>query len=565
MVRAHIAWVLIALLACAAGGAAASKTEQNFQSLSREILDNLQQFWPVHSTMMGIHEYDGRFTDYSPKSVEKERKKLRTFLARLYKYKGIRLPVDMDIDSRLLSGNCEIAMLRLSEVGYHNINPNLYINAASDGIYYILINDYKPLASRLDDIIARMQALPQFLQQGEADLKAPPPLWLDYAKTNVANVIELFRTTTDQLLAQFPDRASELKAASSGAVAGLEHFQNFLETLSPGEPGSFAIGKEYFDYILAHEYFFDFDADSLLKIGERLLAVSDSAVKAYRAEMESEGFLKRDSVFVPPSITKQDVLDYYNWEINTVKNFVIDHDLITVPANIGLCEAVETPVFLRGIIGGLAYEPPGPFDAATTGYFYVPPIPDELTEAQRRHYYLQMDNRDFRGSVVHEAYPGHHLQLQLAARVGSDVRKWQMNNALIEGWALYCEEMAYDAGLYDDNPAAYLRVLGGIRFRAARIVVDVKLQTGQFSYDQAVAWMSQTLDSDTNYIKTEVLRYTGDPGQPMSYLMGKRAIMKLRNEVMAREGDSFTLKSFHDRLLSEGSIPVSLIRKKMLK
>ena len=147
----------------------------------------------------------------------------------------------------------------------------------------------------------------------------------------------------------------------------------------------------------------------------------------------------------------------------------------------------------------------------------------------------------------------------------SEVRRWQMNNSLIEGWALYCEQMAYDAGLYPDQPRRYLGVLGGIVFRAARIIVDVKLQTGQFDFDQAIDWMVQTLDADSAYIRSEVLRYTMTPGQPMSYLMGKRQIVQLRDEMKAREGEAFDLKRFHDRLLSEGSIPISLIRKKMLK
>ncbi len=563
--RAYFAWGLIILVLAAAPLSAESKAEKNFAKLSAEIMQNLQEFWPVRATMMGIHDYDNHFADYSPRNVENKRKELRKFLARLYKYKSVRLPHDMDIDRRLLRGNCEIANLRLIEVGYHNKNPNLYIGDAADGIYYILISDYIPLRDRLDNIIARMHALPQFLQRGERNLNAPPPIWLEYAGENINNVIEFYNTVTTQLTSQFPDRSAELEEASKKAIAALNHFKQFLAGLTPGDPGSFAIGKEYFDYMLRHQYFFDFDADSLLKIGEKLLAESQKAYDEYVEKMNEEGRRDDAPIFIPASITRQDVLDYYNWEINAVKEFIIDRDLLTVPEDVGNCVAVETPIFLRGVIGSIAYEPPGPFDSAQTGYFYVRPVPENLTDEQKKEYYLKMHNRSFRGSVAHEAYPGHHLQLQLAGRGGSDVRKWQMNNALIEGWALYCEEMIYEAGLYEDNPTFYRRVLGGVRFRAARIVVDVKLQTGQFDYDQAVTWMSETLDADTSWIKREVLRYTVDPGQPMSYLMGKRAIMELREIIKAREGENFSLKSFHDRLLAEGSIPVSLIREKMLR
>jgi uncharacterized protein (DUF885 family) len=568
MRQARIAWILIALLASAAGVSAGSKAEKNFRKLSADILKNLQQFWPVDATRMGIHDYDHRFTDYSYKSVDRQRRQLREFLARLYKYKSVSLPRDMDIDRRLLEGNCDIATLRLTEIDYHKINPNLYLDDAADGIYSILIHEYAPLSERIDNVMARMRALPGFLEQGESNLAAPPPIWLDQARENVKNVVEFYRTIAEQLSEEFPNRAAELKGASDQAITALQHFGEFLNSLTPGEPGSFAIGKEYFNYILTYEHFFDFDADSMLKIGERLLAETMAEYQEYETQLDSADNSSDFPMFIPASISRQDVIDYYNWEIETVKNFVISNELITIPEDIGTCKVMETPVFLRGVIGSIAYEPPGPFDKASTGYFYIPPIPEDLSAERKEYYYKRMHDRAFRGAVVHEAYPGHHLQLQLAARVESDIRRWQMNNALIEGWALYCEQTAYEAGLYEDNPAAYRRVLRGVLFRAIRIIVDVKLHTGEFNYDQAVAWMSETLQADTSdtpWIKREVLRYTADPGQPMSYLMGKRAILELKDSVKKREGDTFDLKSFHDRLLSEGSIPIPLIREKMLK
>lgn len=559
--------ILICLLILLSGqtAGAATKAEKNFHKLAADILKNLQEFWPVNATYMGVHAYDDRYGDYSAAAVNEERRQLRDFLARLYKYKGVRLSPDVEIDHQLIASNCEMALLRLWEVPYHKTNPNLYLDDAANGIYYIMIRDYTPMQKRLDDIIARMWDLQRFLGQAEMNLSGPPPIWLNYARENVPHVKELIIAVSDDLSARFPQRADEIAAAANTAVTALDHYADFLATLEPGEPGSFAIGKEYYDYMLEHDDFFSFDADSLLTLGENLLAEAQTAYADYKKKLAEEGDTARSPIYPIASLSPQEVFDYYNWEINTVKQFVVDHNLVSVPSEVGPCIAVETPKFLRGVVGGIAYEPAGPFDSATTGYFYVRPLPDSLTDRDKERYCRMIYDRGFRGSVVHEAYPGHHLQLQLAAHALSDVRRWQMNNCLIEGWALYCEQMAYEADLYPDQPRRYLGVLGGIVFRAARIVVDVKLQTGQFDYDQAVDWMIRTLDADTAYIKSEVLRYTMTPGQPMSYLMGKRQIMELRDDIKAREGDAFDLKGFHDRLLSEGSIPVSLIRQKMLK
>jgi uncharacterized protein (DUF885 family) len=135
---------------------------------------------------------------------------------------------------------------------------------------------------------------------------------------------------------------------------------------------------------------------------------------------------------------------------------------------------------------------------------------------------------------------------------------------MIEGWALYSEQMMYEQGLYgEEDPAQWLGVLGGIRFRAARIVADVSLHTGKMTYDECVKWMWEVLesktDSDRKYIETEVRRYTLSPTYQMSYLMGKLEIMKIREAMMAKQGADFSLREFHDKLLAEGCIPPALM------
>jgi uncharacterized protein (DUF885 family) len=135
---------------------------------------------------------------------------------------------------------------------------------------------------------------------------------------------------------------------------------------------------------------------------------------------------------------------------------------------------------------------------------------------------------------------------------------------MIEGWALYSEEMMYKFGLFGtENPAQWLAILGGIRFRAARIVADVKLHTGQWSFDECVDWMIRTLnintESEEEFVRKEVLRYTSTPTVQMSYLMGKREIERLRDLMQFREGYNFSEQVFYDKLLSAGSIPPSLI------
>jgi uncharacterized protein (DUF885 family) len=219
---------------------------------------------------------------------------------------------------------------------------------------------------------------------------------------------------------------------------------------------------------------------------------------------------------------------------------------------------------MRSIVSSAAYYPVGLLDSASYGVFLMRPLPERMDRRQLEAKYRYVYRRGFRSWVVHEAYPGHHLQLHLAARHPDPVRRWQHNMMFIEGWALYCEEAAYREGLYGgENPIEWLTYLEWLAIRAARVVADVKLHTGQFTVDECVDWMVTTLGyesaSQRQFVEDEVRRYTLSPTVQMSYLVGKEEIMGLRHAAMARDGDLFNMRDFHDDLLARGSIPPTLL------
>jgi uncharacterized protein (DUF885 family) len=222
------------------------------------------------------------------------------------------------------------------------------------------------------------------------------------------------------------------------------------------------------------------------------------------------------------------------------------------------------------VIPGLAMEPAMPLDSNQSATILIPPVPDSLDSTQRQQYYQMVRNRGWKGAVVHEGFPGHHLQISIANHHPSFIRRLQGNTCMIEGWALYCEQMVVEQGLYPASPRPALSWLGGVKFRAARVILDAKLHTGQMSYDQAVQFMMDRFGPGTAFFRGEVARYCLTPTQPMSYLVGKTEILKLRDDYLGRgsgdkgQGSGKTLKDFHDRLLAEGSIAPSLIRRRLL-
>ena len=413
-------------------------------------------------------------------------------------------------------------------------------------------------------IVSRMKAVPGLFATARKNLKNVPPIYIEAALETLEAASDFYREVAGELMNKFPEHADNILKASTAAREAMNDFSTFLSEMKPGNEKAFAIGREYFDYLLEHEHFLGFNSDSLLKLGEAYLRQAQEDYAAAEDYVETYHQNGKDSVFVPALFNRQDLLDYYAWETRQMRIYCQQSGFVTVPEDIAEIDVIETPPFLHSMIPGIAYHPAGPFDDIQKGLFYIRPLPEEMDRPQLEARYRYVHRRGFKGSVVHEAFPGHHLQMQIAGRNEDPVRQWQTNMLMIEGWALYCEEAIYEHGLYgESNPSQHLAILGGIRFRAARIISDVKLHTGQFTVQECIDWMTDVLEITTEsgreYIRKEVRKQTMYPGNRMSYLIGKKEILRLRQAAQQIHGDNFTLLGFHDELLSYGSIPPPLL------
>lgn len=541
----------------------AAKKKQTFDQLCLEVLESVQSFYPVRSTQMGIHVYDDRLTDYSSASVKQIIKSLKGYRKKLRKYKTDQLTDYQRLNQKLVKSEIDVTLLNLEKIQWHKKSPQVYVDDVVDGLYFLMLPQERPMAERVLMILKRMRAVPKMLINARKNLNKPPAIFVRGSVEAIDEGARFYKEVAGELMREFPEQADRILKTSTLAQEAMNDFAAYLSEIPLNAESSFGIGKENFDYLLSSQHFLKLDSDQLLLIGEKLFDEAQQAYRDYEKIVESDHQNGGDAVFVPAAFAKQDILDYYSWETVQVKEYLQKNEIVSVPDDIADVNVAETPGFLRSMFGGITYEPAGPFDQSQQAMFYVRPIPGDLDRRQLEARYRYIHRRGFKGSVVHEAYPGHHLQMQIAGRSDDPVRKWQVNDMMIEGWALYCEEMMYQHGLYGDDPAHWLTILSGIRFRAARIIADVKLHTGQFSFEECAAWMIEQLDIETksgrDYILSEVRRYAATPTQPMSYLMGKREIVRLREAMAQEKGEEFVLKDFHDSLLAAGSLPPALI------
>jgi uncharacterized protein (DUF885 family) len=534
-------------------------TPAEFRMHADTVIDNFARFDPVWGTTIGIHTYDGRLGEFSKTNIEAFVKYLRSEENYISNIDISGWPIDDQIDQQLLLSDLKNQLFLLTTFPYWKKSPSVYSDQCLNGIYYLILRNFAPLEERLPDIISRLKEIPRICREARANLDHPAPIFVEISTESVDEGIRLIDGVCDDLSSQFPERSSDISGAHDKAVAALRDLNLYCRGIKKGPEESYAVGKRNFNFLLSDVHLLDVDSDSLLNLGNNIYARTDSEMAALAPQMPPADTTLR---FPIPSLGKDDVMAYYSWEIGQMKDYVISSNYATIPDNFGQCIPMETPAFLRAIIRGIAYDPPAPLDSFQNGFFYVRPLPDTFTDKQKADYESYIYRRGFRGSIVHEGYPGHHMQLLLADRNPSKIRKIQQDVVLIEGWALYCEETVYKHGLFGDDLRQWNGVLGGIRFRAVRVIVDIGLQTGRFTPETALAFMNEKLGKNDYYYTAEIRRYCAFPTQALSYLTGKTMILGMRDTARGLEGDKFDLKRFHDRLLSEGSISPTLIARK---
>ncbi|HJP88513.1 MAG TPA: DUF885 domain-containing protein, partial [Candidatus Limnocylindrales bacterium] len=351
------------------------------------------------------------------------------------------------------------------------------------------------------------------------------------------------------------DRAHLQRAVDKAKVAIADQLE-WIEEIKPGAVPDWAIGRAKYDELLALRAFEGLDTDAILEIGWKQLELNHELrrkaahdIDPTASEMEVVDRVKHDH----PE-TFDDALEEYRVAMRRARQHLIDHDIATVSDDERV-EVVATPPFLRGVMPFAAYFEPARYDASPVGVYVVTPAVDDNPTALMEHYRAAISN-----TSVHEAYPGHHLQLALAARHPSLTRAQVDAPEFVEGWGMYSEQMMREEG-FDTGPAFMVAVATDAIWRAARIVLDVRMHRGEVSIEEATDFLIEHTGFERPNALAEARRYTYTPTYNLSYLLGKVLLLKLRDEEKARLGSAFSLRDFHDVLLRGGSLPVSFHRR----
>ncbi len=537
-------------------------------ALAEAILEDRWRTSPTTATLEGVHAYDRQLDEVSAEALADAAARQRDFLRRLAEIDPKALPPDARLDHAVLVGQLEAAVSSFEQIRAWEKDPSFYAGIALYGIFPLAMRTFAPVEVRAEAAAARLAQVPRLLAQARTNLsaapadRASPRLFTEVAIQVVQGGQAFFAEAVPQLAERLGSQGlqADLLKANADAMAA---FAEFLEWLRhkhlPRSTGRFAIGREAFDLKLRTEHGLPYDADQLSAIGLEAIDQAERSLEALARTIDpSRSWVEQVETLKNVHPTPERLLDAYRTEMDRARAFVIEHRLATLPPGEQL-EVIETPVFERPLIPYAALMSPAPFDEEQKSFFYVTPVDPTLPEAERRERLRGHAACSIPVTALHEAYPGHHLQLTRANRIASRVRRVYSTPVFVEGWALYCEEMMYEAGFYPE-PQVRLFQLKDLLWRACRVVVDVGLHCEGMTPEAAVDLLVTKAHLERPNAETEVRRYCATPTQPMSYLIGRREILALRDAYRAWAGSRFTLGDFHDALLGYGSIPIGLIR-----
>jgi uncharacterized protein (DUF885 family) len=572
---------LIAICLSCANGFAAEREDAEYEAVAEEYIKTYLAAHPLEGTALGLHEYDGRITDYSRLALDAELSRLRRFDDRLTKFDPGKLSARQSIDLRILQAAVKKDLFEMQEMSIFERNPMVYARAADVNVY--IKRNFAPLEDRVRSLVAIESQIPNILIAARTNLNDVLP------RPYVELAIQIAKGSADFLKKDLVAAVTGLKdeqlrgalhECNRKAANALNDYAGWLEREKlPKASLDFALGEEKFRRFLAQTELVDLPPQKILEIGMTQLkaeqeAFADAAKKIDPTKPPIEVFKQIQSEHPTPENLIPDVAK----DLDKIRKYVTSHHLVTIPSEVR-AKVKETPQYLRAT-SFASMDTPGPFEKrATEAYYYVTPTENDWPEKQKQEWLTAFNYYTSDVVSIHEAYPGHYVQfLHLNASPASKVEKIFGSYAFIEGWAHYCEKMMLDEGYGNPSNATATPSEDDVKraakyrmaqadealLRLCRLCVSIKIHTQKMSVEEATKFFQENCYYEEKPARQEAMRGTFDPGY-LNYTLGKLQILKLRDDYKAQQGEEFSLQKFHNELLNHGMPPIRLLREIMIK
>ena len=531
-----------------------------------DLLGYLHEAHPTHATLDGVHAHDDLLEDMSRHAIDSEVHALTGYLRRLDEISQETLTDIERLEHRMLRDNLQSRIFELEDVRTWERNPQYYSDILASSLAGQALFSHAPAAERARRVLSKLRQTPRLVQAARDNIKDPPGI---FVKVGVETMRGALKFIEDDLPRAFRDvddlhLLGDLADAQTEASHAVGAYIDYLENdVAPKARASFRLGRERFEQKLRLDEGLAVPVDRLLEIATRELKATQDAFKSVAGRMNGgdprEAWERTKAKHPKPG----ELVDVGREQLEELATFVQRQSIITLPAGEDITVA-PTPEFYRWSFASMWT--PGPFEVKPTrAYYYLTDVDPSWT-AERQDEHLRDYNYPTLWSIsIHEVYPGHFLHYQHLRRVESKTRKSIMfsSASFVEGWAHYCEQMMIEAGFGRRDYGIQLGQLAESLIRLARFVACIKLHAEDMSVEQGVRLFREEAFMEDASARREAERGTFDPTY-LVYSVGKLALLKLRQDVKQQQGKSFSLRSFHDTLLSQGTAPFWLHRQLML-
>ncbi len=530
-----------------------------------DLLGYLHETHPTHATLDGVHAHDDLLEDLSRHAIDGEAHALAGYLRRLDEISQDALTEVERLEHRMLTANLQSRMFEIEVIRTWEKNPQFYADLLASSLAGQTLFSHAPATERARRVLSKLRQTPRLIQAARDNIKEPPGIFVKVGIETMRGALKFIDEELPRAFADLDDLhlLGDLADAQTEASHAVGAYIQELEELGPKARASFRLGRDKFEQKLRLEEGVTVPVDRLLSIAMRELNATQETFKALAGRLNGgdplEAWAKTKAKHPAPG----QLVQVGREQLEELATFLERQSLISVPRAEEITVA-PTPDFYRWSFASMWT--PGPFEAKPSrAYYYLTDV-DPSWPADRQEEHLRDYNYPTLWSIsIHEVFPGHFLHYQHLRRVDSKARKSIMFSpaSFVEGWAHYCEQMMIEAGFGRREYSIQLGQLAEALIRLARFVVCIKLHAEDMSVEQGVRFFREEAFMEDVSARREAERGTFDPTY-LVYTVGKLMLLKLRQDVKQQQGKSFSLRTFHDTLLANGTAPFWLHRQLML-
>jgi uncharacterized protein (DUF885 family) len=535
---------------------------QDFSKTTEDFVYGSLALSPVSATSAGYHEHHGvrldeRLDDLSGGGIQEQRQFYFEFRDRLALIKPESLAPEERADYQIIQNQVDLALLDLRRIQSFRHNPTMYVELIGNALFNPFVLEYAPLETRYRHIVQRLFKIPAFLENARRMLVDSPEVWNRVAQEENDGNIDLIDKT---LRAKVPPAIkADFDRAAKSALDALRGFNTFLKTELSRKPAEWRLGKdkyeEKFRYTLASG-----------KSPDQVLSEAETALKDMRGEMTKlaapRSIQEALDKIAQQHATPESYLDDARRDLEEATKFVRAKHLVTLPGRTNL-QVIPTPEFMRGIyaVGGFNAAPV--LEPQLGAFYWVTPIPSDWPKGRIESKLREYNSYGLQELTIHEAMPGHYVQLEIANNVEPKSRRLLRNiygnGAYVEGWAVYAQQLMSDEGYLNNSVELRLTLLKQLLRAISNTILDIRLQTMNMTEQQALDLMIRDTFQEKEEATAKLQRAQLSSCQLPTYFVGWRGWLDVREEYKKRKGAAFNLTEFHDAALKESAVPLSVL------